>query len=123
MLDVSVQIKRACPNDAQEKSTPRVFTGSLHPYEPASSRSQGEEDTGSRGIVSTVTTGRFIAPFRETSLDGPKLRELLLSAVTRASQLSRTPGSRRIVEESTIRRLHAENLSATNITIERGSFG
>lgn len=33
MLDVTVQVKSASPNDAQEKATVPTFTGSFHPYE------------------------------------------------------------------------------------------
>lgn len=35
VLDVAVQVKSARPNDAQEKATTPMFTGSLHPYDPA----------------------------------------------------------------------------------------
>ena len=32
VLDMAVQVKSACPNDAEEKATAPMFTGSLHPY-------------------------------------------------------------------------------------------
>lgn len=35
MLDMAVQIKSARPNDAQEKATAPMFTGSLHSYDLA----------------------------------------------------------------------------------------
>lgn len=35
MFNMAVQIKSARPNDAQEKAMTPMFTGSLHPYDPA----------------------------------------------------------------------------------------
>lgn len=35
MFNMAVQIKSARPNDAQEKAMAPMFTGSLHPYDPA----------------------------------------------------------------------------------------